>query len=254
MFLSANKILQSALQLLIVIGKKGTQKKLIRKELKKIKKKEELKTVARATASQKKEAVRKQKEDKEEDKKEKARKKAEKVAMRLRNDKIERSIRENIGKEEKGTPAIYNKIVNLSRIFSQMNRESLYFPCQTPDDRLAMDLAQIIQGVSGSYSTKLPTIDDYDKHITDLTDLHNLSTTLCRQLKNSIEELKNQRNDLVTQQTRRAITRSNSFSVLEEQQSKKRKHNFTTSTLLPPQKRKLPSKEIPQPPKKRMKK
>jgi len=158
--------------------------------------------------------------------------------MRLKNEKIEKSIKENLGDSEKGSPAIYNKIVNLSRIYSHINTDGFYFPGQSKDDRLAVDLAHIIQGVSHGYNTNLPTEDDYDKHIDDLTELRKLTNILDHQLGNTIDNLKNRKRDLLNQRLRKAtISRSSSFSIVEETIAKKRKYDDATKLLTPPKKR-----------------
>jgi len=151
--------------------------------------------------------------------------------MSLKNQSLLKQA-ENGTKGMDGAPNILNKLVDLSRMFSLMNTESLYFPGQTADDKLAVELGQVSGLLSVSYNTKLPTEQDYDAHITELSKLKNTVSKLNKQLQNSIDKLNQDKQDLMLEQQRKLLNRtslSSSFSSLEQHQSKKRKAEFMTN-------------------------
>jgi len=148
---------------------------------------------AKTTKSKEKRAEKQRKQlEKQEENTAKAKKKALKVAQQLKNESLVKQAQAGTAGQD-GAPAILNKMVDLSRAFSMMNSASLYFPGQTEDDKLAVQLGEVSNMLKISYSTKLPTEEDYDKHIQALDNLISRTSTLSRQLHNSKHKLRDKK-------------------------------------------------------------
>eukprot|EP01127_Copromyxa_protea_P005868 TRINITY_DN156_c0_g1_i8.p4 TRINITY_DN156_c0_g1~~TRINITY_DN156_c0_g1_i8.p4 ORF type:complete len:106 (-),score=22.24 TRINITY_DN156_c0_g1_i8:1055-1372(-) len=84
------------------------------------------------------------------------------------------------------TPGVLNKAIAMSNIFSTVNTNSLYFPNETRDESLALQLAYELQHVDDPpFSTHVPTIRDYNAAIGDMEEKLKKVSALHRQLSSS---------------------------------------------------------------------
>jgi len=109
----------------------------------------------------------------------------------------------NAASGEKGSPQLYNRLLPLARVVSQLDIGSVYFPGQTPDDKLSLELAYTIQMLNSKFSTRLPSLDDYDANIKYLEELVTTTKVLHCQLNALITKLKDDKAELVSEKKKK---------------------------------------------------
>jgi len=194
---------------------------------KKAAEKKEKRDLAATSTNDKRDKKRQKESKKAEDQAKKAKDKAQKLAMTFKNKSLVTQAEQGT-KGVDGAPAVLNKLVEISRMYSLTDTKALYFPGQTPDDKLAVDLANVAGLLSVSYNTRLPTEADYTSHIEELAKLASTLTVLKRQVNNSIDKLTREKEDLVHDQRRKflQLPRSNSFDTIDGVEYKKRKADW----------------------------
>jgi hypothetical protein len=113
--------------------------------------------------------------------------KAKKVASKLRNGTLNNFVAASpeMTAAKFGTFKLVNQTMNEAFLFTKTHPESLYYPGQTPDDRLAKELAWELVNVDNlPFSTRQPTKADYDKNIVYLSEQIQVVKNLQVQLTN----------------------------------------------------------------------